>query len=189
MFLLDMSGSMGKLDYQQPDSKKWPLVCATLGKIMTSLPDLEKYQVLLFSDTISYPMGHEGKWLDYRPQLSARVTVEVLQRTKPAGATNMTAAFQEAFRYRAAGLDTIYLLSDGLPNVGAGLPPQSDQLSERERTARCSKYLRDALKTWNAPKPHLPRAALNAIGFYYDSPEVGRFCGCWPGNTMAALSV
>ncbi len=175
VFLLDLSGSMGKLDFQTPDPKKWPLVCRTLGKIMASLPDLEQYQIILFADDASYPLGHAGKWLDFRAGVSDRLTVEVLQRSKPAGATNMAAAFREAFRYRPLGLDTIYLLSDGLPNVGAGLPPQPDGLSDRDRTARCSKYLRDALKTWNAADAKLPRMRINAVGFYYDSPDVGAF--------------
>src|SRR5207244_7798227 len=67
VFLLDMSGSMGKTDYHKADPKKWPAVCATLGKLMASLPDLEKYQVILFADGTRYPLGQEGKWLEYRP--------------------------------------------------------------------------------------------------------------------------
>ena len=60
--------------------------------------------------------------------------------------------------------------------MGRRAPPiQQSRFGERERTARCCKYLRDALKVWNLPQAGRPRVRINAIGFYYDSPDVGAF--------------
>ena len=60
--------------------------------------------------------------------------MNTLREIKPKGETNMADVFEEAFRYRADGLDTIYLISDGLPNAGAGLPANSSSLTESQKT-------------------------------------------------------
>jgi hypothetical protein len=89
----------------------------------------------------------------------------------------MAAAFDEAFKFRPLGMDTIFLLSDGLPNAGAGLPANAARLSESEKSQLLGKFVRDRLKTtWNAPTgPAKQRVRINAVGFYFDSPDVGAF--------------
>jgi hypothetical protein len=38
------------------------------------------------------------------------------------------------------------------------------------------KYIRRALKaSWNRPAEGRPRVRINAIGFFYESPDVGAF--------------
>src|SRR5260370_2714171 len=54
VFLVDMSGSMALVDDGTPDANKWVGVRETLAKVMRSLPDLEKFQVLLFANKVSY---------------------------------------------------------------------------------------------------------------------------------------
>jgi len=177
LFLVDMSGSMRMKDNYVEDPDKWPLVCEILGKLMQSLPDLKQFQIVLFSDRIRYPMGNSGKWHDYHGPAGVKAAVEAVRAVTPQNETNMSAAFEEAFRYRAQGLDTIYILSDGLPNAGEGLPAGASRLSEAEKGAQLAKYVRDRLKSkWNVPQgPAKERVRINAVGFYFDSPDVGAF--------------
>jgi hypothetical protein len=176
LFMVDVSGSMRKRDSATEDPKKWPLVCEALGRLMRSLPDLKQYQVIVFSDRFSYPLGRQGYWLDYDPTTSAQRTVERLKRVVPQGDTNLSAAFAEAFRYRPLEMDTIYLLSDGLPNLGDGLPAKSAGLKDAEKSQYLSRYVRQTMQRWwNRELPGRPRVRINAIGFYFDSPEVGAF--------------
>src|SRR5262249_43555358 len=62
LFLVDMSGSMDLVDEKTPAPGKWLGVRQAVTKIMKSLPDLEKFQVILFSDKVAYLMGNEGQW-------------------------------------------------------------------------------------------------------------------------------
>jgi hypothetical protein len=178
VFLVDMSGSMGMKDEVVEDPDKWPLLCEILGKLMQSLPELKQFQVILFSDLVRYPLAKEGKWIDYKGVESIKKAAAAVLATKPQAGTNMALAFEEAFRFRDQGLDTIYFLSDGLPNIGPGLPANSQRLSETERGVHLGKYIRDRLKsTWNAPRGRWVqhRVRINAVGFYFDSPDVGAF--------------
>jgi hypothetical protein len=176
IFLVDMSGSMDLIDLNQPAPDKWPLVCETVSKIMKSLPELTEYQVLLFSDKVTYALGNKGRWIRYDKETSARTVHAALRGIKPEGGTNMAAAFAEAFQFRSQGLDTIYVMSDGLPNAGDGLPPGAAKLSEQEKTAYCSKYVRQMLKdVWNRRASLTPAVRINAVGFFFESPDVGAF--------------
>ncbi len=177
VFLVDMSGSMELVDENTAAPDKWSGVRETLLKIARSLPELEKFQVILFEAKTSFLLGREGQWFDFDPKTSVAQINQALSAVKPKGSTNMYAAFEAAFRYRADGLDTIYVLSDGLPNVGAGLTPQEAQkLSEFQRSEILGGYVRKTLKTsWNRPAADKSRVRINTIGFFYESPDVGAF--------------
>ena len=176
LFLVDMSGSMAMTDENTLDPDKWPEVCATIGKIMRSMPNLKKYQVILFSDKVRYPLGRNGRWLDFELGSTPRTVTNTLKEIKPKGETNMADVFEEAFRYRSEGLDTIYLISDGLPNAGAGLPANTSNLSETQKTELCSKYIRARLKNvLNRTKADQAKVRINTIGFFFESPDVGAF--------------
>jgi Mg-chelatase subunit ChlD len=177
VFLVDMSGSMEFVDEKTPAPDKWLGVRQTLAKIARSLPELEKFQVIVFAREASFLLGNEGRWLSFDPQTSVDKITQALAATKPKGATNMYAALEAAFRLRADGLDTIYLLSDGLPNVGAGLAPEAAaKMKETEKAEILGNYVRKTLKTiWNRPALDRPRVRINAVGFFYESPDVGAF--------------
>jgi hypothetical protein len=101
---------------------------------------------------------------------------KALAATKPKGGTDMYIALEAAFRYRVIGLDTIYLLSDGLPNMGEGLPESARGLSEVQRGEILGKHIRKTLKTdWNRELAGRSRVRINTIGFFYESPDVGAF--------------
>jgi hypothetical protein len=177
VFLVDMSGSMELVDEKTPAPGKWAEVGQTVARLMRSLPALEKYQVLAFAERVSYLLGGADAWLDYDPRTSPDRVQKALAATKPDGGTNMYAALETAFRLRGQGLDTIYLLSDGLPNLGEGLPSDPmAKLTEVERNDVLSRHIRRTLRTvWNAPRPGQPRVRINAVGFFFESPDVGAF--------------
>ena len=177
IFLVDMSGSMELVDEQTPAPSKWQGVRDTLAKILRSSPDLEEFQVIVFSEKASFLLGEEGRWLHYDPKTSADRAVEALARIKPDGGTNMYSALEAAFQYRRQGLDTLYVLSDGLPNMGAGLDPlTAERMTEQAKGEVLGRYIRRTLKTdWNRPAADLPRVRINTVGFFYESPDVGAF--------------
>jgi predicted nucleic acid-binding Zn-ribbon protein len=175
IFLVDMSGSMGMKDETTKDPDKWPLLCEILAKLMQSVPDLKQFQVILFAEKLRYPLGNEGKWIDYKGPESARKAASAVLAIPPEGGTNMWIAFEDVFRYRDKGLDTVYFLSDGLPNVAPVMPANASKLSDPELEAVLGKQIRERLKTtWNMPRAK-QRVRINAVGFYFDSPDVGAF--------------
>jgi von Willebrand factor type A domain len=170
--LVDMSGSMGAIDSNTLEPTKWPTVCQTVQQVLKSLPDVEKFQVIVFSDKNGYPMGKAGEWIDFDRARSPDAVLEALMKTKPEGNTQMYAAFETAFSYRNKGLDAIYLFSDGLPNIGPGLPP-NPPTDEIAQGTLLGNHLREAIKKqWNTVTP---KVHIHAIGFYYESPALGAF--------------
>ncbi len=176
LFLIDASGSMEMLDEKTDAPNKWNEVKSTVVKILQSLPQLTKFQVIAFSDKTIFPLGAEGEWFDYSAESIALVKAG-LDKVKPLGGTNMSMAFEAAFRMRSKGLDTIYLFSDGLPNLGDGLPPGvSKEIKDLEKSEYLSKYVRSTMKTrWNPDKVEFPKVKINTVGFFYESPDVGAF--------------
>jgi hypothetical protein len=179
VFLVDMSGSMGKRDLNTVDATKWPLVIETVCKVMRSIPTLESYQVIVFSSGANWVFGN-GEWQGFGGEKSVEVVKGALLKVKPKDDTNMHAALEKAFTLRASGLDTIYLFSDGLPTSGPGLtlaqqnanPP----LPETELGIILGKHVRDTLtQNWNRPLAGQPRVKVNSVGFFFDSPDVGAF--------------
>jgi len=174
VFLVDISGSMRLKGDDTADPDKWLGVVETVGKVMRSVPDLERYQIVLFSTTAGYPVG-DGKWLPYKGDASVKDVLAALKKANVDGGTNLYDGFDLAFRLRPDGLDTIYLFSDGLPSLGAPLTADQERtLTGPKRTEMLSRHLRNKLLEWNRPLDR-KRVRVNAIGFYYDSPEVGAF--------------
>ncbi len=177
LFLVDMSGSMELVDEKTSDPKKWTGVRDAVVKIMRSLPDVQRFQVILFSDNLQFPLGHNGDWIEFDPKKSPDDVYSAITAIKPKGSTNMHAAMDSAFQLRAKGLDTMYLFSDGLPNDGPGLTPdQANSLKENEREIVLARYIRNEIRrTWNRETPGQPRVRINTVGFFYESPDVGAF--------------
>jgi hypothetical protein len=177
VFLVDMSGSMDAIDENTAAPMKWPTVCETVCKVMRTLPDLQKFQVIVFSGKVRYLL-EAGDWLAYEKEKSIDRVHKALLAVKPAEDTNLYAGLEEAFKYRAKGLDTIYFFSDGLPTSGPGLTPAQDRAltSEADRGAILSRHIRRTLaSSWNRPDAAKNRVRINSIGFFYESPDVGAF--------------
>ena len=176
VFLVDISGSMVKKDSETADPTKWPIVVDTVGKVMRSIVGLEKYQVIVFSSSSRWLFGN-GEWQDYTGQKSVDAVTTALLRVKPFDDTNLYAGLEQAFKLKPNGLDAVYLFSDGLPTSGPGLTfaEQNRNLTEVERGERLGKYLRRTLETdWNRSSGG-KRVKIHAIGFYFESPDVGAF--------------
>ncbi len=176
IFIVDTSGSMDMIDETTTAPEKWSEVCETVAKLIRSLPKLEKFQIIAFGPKFEYPLQSPGQWIEVDPKTSSDDALRAMKAIKPRGGTNMYVAFEEAFRFRADGLDTIYLLSDGLPNQGEGLTPtQRATVKGIERGLLLGKYIRTKLKTtWNPPI-NGQRVKIHTIGFFYESPDLGSF--------------
>lgn len=174
VFLVDISGSMKLVDEKTPDPAKWPIVVETVAKVMQSIPDLEAFQVITFSRTAE-PL-FSGGFQPFRGSESVRRVTAALKDVEPVGDTNLHAGLDQAFRLRSLGLDTIYLFSDGLPTSGPGLSAeQTRSLNDVQKSEVLGRYLRDTLKSdWNRAIGGA-RVKVNAIGFFYESPDVGAF--------------
>lgn len=180
ILLVDTSGSMGKRDPQTDDVNKWPSVCETVRHVLASMPQLEQFQVITFASRVDYPLGGPGAWLSFDRDRSPLEVLRALQQITPAGGTNLHAAFEEAFKYRPKGLDTILLFSDGLPTEGPGLTPQQEKtLGNVERERLLAPQVLQQIRLWNAPERNAGaparRVRIHAVGFYYDSPNLGNF--------------
>jgi predicted nucleic acid-binding Zn-ribbon protein len=176
IFLVDMSGSMDLVDENTPAPAKWSGVRDTVVRILKSLPDLEKFQVIVFSEKATPLFENEEGWINFDPKTSVQRVTKALAAIKPKGGTNMYLPLNSAFRHRATGLDTIYLLSDGLPNIGEGLTAEQDRtLNENQKGEILGRTIRKKLKTeWNRAV-NGKRVRINAVGFFYESPDVGAF--------------
>ncbi len=177
VFLVDTSGSMEKSDSQTAAPMKWPLVCDAVARVMRSVPTLERYQVVVFSKEARWLLG-SGDWRMYEGEKSATEVREALAKIRPVDGTNMHAGLDLAFGLRPRGMDTIYLFSDGLPNIGPGLSPaqlaMNPPLDETRQAEIMGRFIRDKLRaTWNPPAA--ARVRIHSIGFYYESPDLGAF--------------
>jgi von Willebrand factor type A domain len=176
VFLIDISGSMTMKDENTEDPDKWPFLCETLMQLMKSIPTMQRFQVILFSDKTRYLFGNRDSWLKYEGPATAKQTRDALRKVKVEGGTNMEEAFEEAFRLRKLKLDTIYLFSDGLPNIGSGVPADIRNPTEGQRNHFMGKFVRDKLKSdWNRPQEGMSDVRINAVGFFFESPDVGAF--------------
>jgi hypothetical protein len=177
LFLVDMSASMDLVDENTKAPAKWADVGSTVARLMSSLPDLEKYQVIVFAEKPAFLFANGEDWLSFNPQSTPEHVRNTLAKITPKGGTNMYAALQLAFHLRAKGMDTIYLFSDGLPNLGEGIRPELlSTLSEVERNDQLARHIRHTLQSnWNRPLPGQPRVRINTIGFFYESPDLGAF--------------
>ena len=144
---------------------------------MRSLPDLEKFQVILFSGKVRYLL-EAGDWIPYEKEKSIDRVHKAMSAVKPAEDTNLYAGLEEAFKYRAKGLDTVYFFSDGLPTSGPGLTAGQERTltNETDRAAILSRHIRRTLtRVGTAAEPGRPKVRINSIGFFYESPDVGAF--------------
>ena len=183
VFLVDMSGSMDRVEENTPDPTKWPTVRETLCKVMRSLPDLDKFQIVIFSTKAAYLLEGDD-WLPYEKEKSIARVRKAMTDLKPTGDTNMYLAMEEAFKYRNRGLDTVYLFSDGLPTSGPGLSAaqQRANLSDTDQSTILSRHIRTTLKTsWNRAdgpsahaEDHIPRQRVVHDGLWHGGDVVNK---------------
>jgi hypothetical protein len=173
VLLVDTSGSMGSVDQNTPDDRKWPEVIRNVVLLLRSLPDLEKYQIIIFSDDAQPLTGKPGEWQHYDASKAPDEVQRLLTAIQPKGNTNMYAAFEMAFRLRDQGMDSIYLFSDGLPNIGSSSATIRSTSEALSQSALLAKQVRDTIREqWNISTP---RVRIHSVGFFYESPNLGAF--------------
>src|SRR5205823_8925858 len=173
-----MSGSMDLGGGETAGATQWGRVRHGVGRVIRRLAELGEFQVLMFDEDVQYLLGKDGEWIDYDAKTSADRVLDTLARIKPKGGTNMHKVLEKAFTYRDKGLDTVYLFSDGLPNEGEGLTPEQDRFirDETQRPNLLGKYIRRKLQgEWNQEVRGRDRVRINAVGFFFESPDVGAF--------------
>lgn len=176
VFVIDISGSMIKRDQSTTDEVKWQRVIETIERFAGGLAEAESYQVVVFSTEARILLGDEPRWEKFNRATSPKRIGDALRAIKPDGGTNLYAGLEQAFAFRPLGLQTVYLFSDGLPTVGPGVrPDEEEKLPETVLSEKRGKVIRQQLKTvWN-PEGKGRRVRVNAIGFFFESPDVGAF--------------
>lgn len=132
--LVDVSASMlddsivgvilrRNLDEQEKlKSEKWQQAVATIDWLTTQLPQNSKFQVYTFNDTAEALIkGTGGTWMDAGDLSTLNETVDRLRRVVPQKGTSLLNAFN-AMKEMKPKPDNIFLLTDGLPTMGARKP-------------------------------------------------------------------
>ena len=184
-----MSGSMDYVDDNTKAPEKWLAVRTTVAKIMRSLPDLEKFQVITFSDRTHFPLGSRGRVAGLRPQKQPRPGVQDAGGDQAGRRHQHVHADAGGVRPAAQGLDTIYLCSDGLPNLGEGVKPEevADADGSGARLPAGRGHPQQAQGRLE-PRPAGPAARPHSTpsGSSTKAPTWARSCGRWPARTTAA---
>ena len=97
VFLVDTSGRMDLIDENTRAPSKWPGVRDTLTQMMKSLPELEQFQIVTYSEDAGFPLGKEGEWIGYDPKTAPEKARAALTRIKPSEALTCTMASTSPF--------------------------------------------------------------------------------------------
>lgn len=148
VFLLDISGSMEQpvIDDASGPSR-YVVAVREFERCMAGLANGVAVNVVLFQETIT-PFSKEPVKLDddVREQIS-----KFVRSVKPTGGTDLHAALELALgasrdRLVTHDVDTIVLLSDGIPSRGVVLSPEQIlyEIGERNRAARITLHTVDS---------------------------------------------
>ncbi|MEM0954109.1 MAG: VWA domain-containing protein [Pseudomonadota bacterium] len=104
------------------DAAKWRRAVETVSWLSAQLPAGSEYQVYSFS-TDAQPVlaGTEGSWLEVADREQLDEVVAALDELVPTGGTNLENAVQAALNMSPMP-DNIFLITDGLPTLGANAP-------------------------------------------------------------------
>jgi Mg-chelatase subunit ChlD len=163
VFLVDKSGSMTLRRDSEPDPLKWPTVTQTLEHIMKSMPKVEQYQVIVFSSRAESLFG-DTDWRTFQRDTSPQEAATALAKVVPQGGTNLYSGFEAAYRLQEKGLDTIILVSDGLPSAGLNMPEGADSRTLGRQVLELVRL-----------RHRTSAVRIHSIGFFYESPELGSF--------------
>jgi hypothetical protein len=101
---------------------KWRQVAATVDWLTAQLPAESQYQIYTFNEAVQ-PLvpGTRNQWLPAAESKRLNEAVERLYRTAPQNGTSLANAIA-ALKGLTPPPDNIFLLTDGLPTMGAGKP-------------------------------------------------------------------
>jgi hypothetical protein len=109
-------------DAEKPLAPKWRQAAATVDWITAQLPSTSQYQIYTFNEE-AQPLvpGTRNQWLPAAESKRLDAAVKRLYQTAPQRGTSLIKAF-EALSSLSPPPDNIFLLTDGLPTMGAGKP-------------------------------------------------------------------
>jgi hypothetical protein len=179
VFLVDTSRHLGPVDLRSIALSRPAEVARAVTKVMQSIPKLEHYQIVLFSES-ARPLEGRGVWLPYEGERTAARVWSALRDVQHRGDSNPYVGFELAFSTQGTRPDTIYLFTGGVPTAGPGLTPEQERaeppLSEAERSAIRGRYLRKKLTgEWNHWRLGESPVKINVIGFPSDNPNAASF--------------
>lgn len=103
-------------------SAKWQRVISTVDWLTTQMPPKSHFQVMAFNETaFALVKGTDGDWLDAGSVDQLNQTVERMRNLAPEKGTSLINAFKAALALKPKP-DNIFLLTDGLPTMGASKP-------------------------------------------------------------------
>ncbi|MCZ6786587.1 MAG: VWA domain-containing protein [Planctomycetota bacterium] len=112
-FVLDASRSMDKPAPGAKGKTRWELVRADLMAVLSKLPKKSRFNVILFRTTVE----EWRKSLTAATPSAVRRCAQWIEEAKPSGWTNLFDAV--ALALSDDELDTLYILTDGVPSRGA----------------------------------------------------------------------
>ena len=109
-------------DKEKVKSAKWRQVVATVDWLTTQIPATSKFQIYTFNETATPLSGQtRGNWLDAGDVDVLNASVDRMRKVIPQKGTSLLNAFNAVGDMEPAP-DNIFLLSDGLPTMGASKP-------------------------------------------------------------------
>ena len=103
-------------------SGKWRQVVSTVDWLTTQLPQSARFQVYFFNETAGPAIpGTRDQWLDAADVKQLDEVARRMKQTLPGKGTSLHNAF-EALRLMDPAPDNVFLLTDGLPTMGAEKP-------------------------------------------------------------------
>ena len=133
-FLVDASASMldntivgiirrrNLADRQKIKSVKWQQTIKTIDWLMTQMPPASRFQIYIFNEIAKPLIATTGRqWLDGSDVDMLDKAVSQMRKIVPANGTSLINAFN-AIKKMSPPPDNIFLLTDGLPTMGASKP-------------------------------------------------------------------
>lgn len=137
----------------QRAAPKWQQVVRTVEQLATQLAPGTQVQIIGFAEqAASLIEGSDGRWVTVTNGRELDSAVQALRNTVPSGASSLAAGLN-ALRTLDPQADNVYLLVDGLPNMGEVRPSREDVASS-ERVDHFYRAIRGA-----------PAAPINVILF------------------------
>jgi hypothetical protein len=113
-------------------SDKWRHAVATVDWLTARLPPASRFQVYTFNENARPLIGGNRKaWLDAGDLESLNRTVTQMRKVVPGKGTSLLNAFRAAAELKPPP-DNVFLLTDGLPTMGAR-KPRVKRVSSRKR--------------------------------------------------------
>jgi hypothetical protein len=126
---------------EKTKSAKWQQAVATVNWLATQLPQTSKFQIYTFNETAAPVLkGTRGTWLDAGNVDQLNQAADGVRGVVPEKGTSLLNAFTAMHQMKPKP-DNIFLLTDGLPTMGAS-KPWGKMVSSKKRYSLFTKAIR-----------------------------------------------